>query len=83
MTQGWPYEIRVQGQLSERWSHWFDDMEVSIEAGTMPDTTLLTTVVVDQAALLGILQKLYTLGLPLLLVQRGAATEGLDTAGER
>jgi hypothetical protein len=30
----------------------------------------LTGPVADQAALLGLLQKLYTLGLPLLLVQR-------------
>jgi hypothetical protein len=32
--------------------------------------TMLTGVVVDQAALLGLLQKLYNLGLPLLLVRR-------------
>jgi len=32
--------------------------------------TTLTGTVADQAALLGLLQKLYTLGLPLLLVRR-------------
>ena len=35
-----------------------------------PATTTLTGTVADQAALLGLLQQLYTLGLPLLLVRR-------------
>ena len=70
MTQPWRYRIEVQGQLGERWAHWFDDMHVTIEPGAEPETTTLTGAMVDQAALLGVLQKLYTLGLPLLLVQR-------------
>lgn len=70
MTQPRVYEIQVQGRLGERWTHWFDDMHIRIEAGTEPETTVLTGAMVDQAALLGILQRLYTLGLPLLLVRR-------------
>ena len=70
MRQSARYRIRVEGRLSERWKPWFDDMEVSIDAGSAPETTTLTGAVVDQAALLGLLQKLYTLGLPLLLVRR-------------
>jgi hypothetical protein len=66
MTEAWRYEIRVAGRLGERWAHWFEDMDVTIQ----PDTTTLTGAVLDQAALLGVLQKLYTLGLPLLLVRR-------------
>jgi hypothetical protein len=60
----------VQGRLSERWHLWFEGMEISVEPGNRSEVTTLAAAVVDQAALLGILQKLYTLGLPLLLVQR-------------
>jgi hypothetical protein len=61
------YRIQVQGRLSQRWADWFEGLAV-----THPDpmVTTLTGVVTDQAALLGILQRLYTLGLPLLLVER-------------
>jgi len=51
-------------------AHWFDDMSVSAQGEAPGATTTLTGAVADQAALLGLLQKLYTLGLPLLLVQR-------------
>lgn len=70
MTQLWRYHIQVQGRLSDRWTHWFDDMEISTQVGAGSDITTLTGAVVDQAALLGLLQRLYTLGLPLLLVRR-------------
>ena len=69
MTQPWRYQIQVQGQLGERWAHWFDDLNVT-KSGTEPEITTLTGAMVDQAALLGVLHKLYTLGLPLLLVRR-------------
>ena len=83
MSQAWPYKIQGRGRFSERWRHWFDDMEVSIEAGTVTEVTTLTALVVDQAALLGILQKLYTLGLPLLLVRREEAGETQGASVER
>jgi hypothetical protein len=64
------YRIIVQGRLGERWAHWFDDMQIQSQPGAEPETTVLTGAMVDQAALLGLLQKLYTLGLPLLSVRR-------------
>jgi hypothetical protein len=70
MTAGWTYEIQVQGRIGERWAHWFDDMSVSSQGEAHSTVTTLSATVADQAALLGLLQKLYTLGLPLLLVQR-------------
>ena len=70
MTEAWTYEIQVQGRIGERWAHWFDDMRVSAQGEALSAITTLTGKVADQAALLGLLQKLYTLGLPLLLVQR-------------
>ncbi len=75
------YEIRVQGQMGGRWAQWFDDMTIHVneEAANGP-MTVLTGPVADQAALLGLLQKLYTLGLPLLSVQRKEASE--EDAGQ-
>jgi hypothetical protein len=70
MAEPWRYRIRAQGHLSERWRHWFDDMEVNITSEAGAEVTTLTGPVADQAALLGLLQHLYTLGLPLLAVQR-------------
>jgi hypothetical protein len=61
------YRIQVQGQLSPRWADWFEGLLVAHDD---PAVTTLTGVVADQAALLGLLQRLYTLGLPLLLVKR-------------
>ena len=66
------YQIRVEGQIGERWAHWFDDMSLVID----DDKTILTGPVADQAALWGHLQKLYTLGLPLVSVERYLLEEG-------
>lgn len=60
------YEIRIQGRLDERWSTWFDALNLSHEDGT----TVLRGPVTDQAALHGLLHKLRDLGLPLLSVTR-------------
>ena len=43
---------------------------VKYDEDDAPAITTLTGAVADQAALLGLLQQLYTLGLPLLLVRR-------------
>jgi hypothetical protein len=65
------YQVQVEGRISERWTHWFEDMAITVygEEET-PAVTTLVGPVADQAALLGLLQKLYTLGLTLLLVRR-------------
>jgi hypothetical protein len=70
MSKGWIYKIQVQGRIGERWAHWFEDMNISAQGEAQSATTTLTGTVADQAALLGLLQRLYTLGLPLLLVER-------------
>ena len=75
MTDAWAYEIEVQGRIGERWAHWFDDVSVGAQGEAQSAITTLTVTVADQAALLGLLQKLYTLGLPLLRVQRKVPTE--------
>ena len=59
------YEIRVKGHLGERWSEWFDGLEITnLEDGE----ALLSGEIMDQAALHGVLAKVRDLGLPLLAV---------------
>ena len=71
MVEQATYQIQVEGRISERWAHWFEDMAMTVhEEAEAPAITTLTGPVTDQAALAGLLQKLYTLGLPLLLVRR-------------
>jgi hypothetical protein len=62
------YQIKVPGRLDESWKEWDERMTVTIESeeNHPPVTTLTGTV--DQAALLGLLRRLYALGLPLLSV---------------
>jgi hypothetical protein len=59
------YEIRLKGHLAARWSAWFDGLSLTHDTD---GTTSLRGVVVDQAALHGLLQKLRDAGLPLISV---------------
>ena len=61
------YEIRIQGRLDDRWSSWFDDLDLS---HTDDGITVLRGPVADQAALHGLLHKLRDLGVPLVSVTR-------------
>jgi hypothetical protein len=58
------YQVKVRGEIDERWSDWFNGMEVASEG----DATTLTGPVVDQAVLRGMLTKLWDLNLTLLSV---------------
>lgn len=56
-------EIRIKGQLSDIWADWFEGMTIhDLDNGEM----LLSGHVVDQSALMGILNKLVRLNLTLL-----------------
>jgi hypothetical protein len=66
MDQPACYRVWVQGTISERWREWFDEMEIQ-PAGEQ--ATCLSGRVPDQAALLGLLQRLYTLGYPLVKIE--------------
>jgi hypothetical protein len=59
------YEIRVKGHLDHRWAEWFEGLTITLEEN---GDTLLTSSVVDQAALHGLLKKVRDLGIPLLSV---------------
>jgi hypothetical protein len=59
------FEIHVKGHLSPAWSDWLEGLEVELlESGEM----ILSGAIVDQAALMGVLNKLYRLNLTLLSV---------------
>ena len=69
------YQIKVPGRLDDDWSEWGGEMTVRVQTGD--DGQLITTLTgpVDQAALQGLLRRLYSLGLPLISViwlQRGS-----------
>ena len=70
MTIYW-YEIRVSETLEDRWSDWFEGMEVlPINEGSHVSGTLLRGNLPDQAALFGILSLLRNLNLTLIEVKR-------------
>jgi hypothetical protein len=60
------YQIKVQGHLDESWSEWIGGMTFTFddEEDDTPITSFTCTV--DQAALQGLLRKLYSLGIPLI-----------------
>jgi hypothetical protein len=65
------YEIEVQGELDKGWQQWFDSLTVrSTRVGEQQPTTILLCPVADQAALRGMLCKLWDLNLTLLSVHR-------------
>ena len=62
------YQIKVPGQLDTSWAEWAVGMNIVVESeeDEPPITTL--TGKVDQAALQGLLRRLYSIGLPLISV---------------
>jgi len=62
------YQIKVPGHIGESWSDWAGGMTITVESeGDGPPVTILTGTL-DQAALQGLLRRLYSLGLPLISV---------------
>ena len=68
LDQPFVYQIRIAGHLREEWADWTDGLTVTVESG--PDNVSVTTLTgtFDQAALLGLLRRLYYLGFPLISV---------------
>jgi hypothetical protein len=62
-----PYEIRIDGVLDERWSSWFDGLQITSDPGGV---TVMEGPIADDAALHGLLTKIRDLGLPLISVHR-------------
>ncbi len=66
-AEGSMYHIRIQGNLDPKWVDWFEGLVLTSRGD---GETVLVGTVADQAALYGLLAKINTLGLPLLLVVR-------------
>ena len=62
------YQIKVPGEFNKRRSNWYGEITITVgsDDDSLPVTTLTGTV--DQAALHGLLRRLYSLGLPLISV---------------
>ena len=77
------YRIQVQGILDDLWSDWFSDLSVDAgdERSDAPVTTL--TGPIDQAALRGILNRIWDLNLSVVSVVPVEANEPLDGGAKR
>ena len=72
------YEIRVAGELDQSWEDWLDGLEVRNQFAETRRITALTGCVADQAALRGLLCKLWDLNLTLISVRRMDKEENDD-----
>ena len=62
------YQIKMPGELDESWADWAGGITVTVDCkGDGPPVTILTGTF-DQAALQGLLRRLYSMGLPLISV---------------
>jgi hypothetical protein len=59
------YEIRLMGELDDRWTDWLGDVTITLEEN---GNTLLTCHVIDQAALHGLLKRVRDIGMTLVSV---------------
>jgi len=66
-SKGTIYHIRVKGNLDPKWADWFEGFDLASDGH---GETLLSGRVADQAALHGMLGKLNSLGLHLVLVNQ-------------
>ena len=63
------YTITIKGDLEESWSDWFDGMTIQPEPG---GETSIAGPVPDQAALVGLINRIHDLGLVLISVMPSA-----------
>ena len=60
------YEIRVEGVLDQRWTTWFEGLEIASDHSQ----TVISGPVPDQAALHGLLNRVCDLGLVIVSVRQ-------------
>lgn len=68
-----PTRITVRGRLDPQWAEDLAGLDVLVESGPEGTVTHLQGDLPDQAALQGVLSRLFALGLELLAVDAGAA----------
>jgi len=62
------YQIQIAGQLGGNWSDWIEKQDFRIDTDPSGLMTTTLTGTYDQAALIGLLRRLYSLGFPLISV---------------
>lgn len=70
------YRIVVRGRLDKSWALWFNNVSIDCAHPDDADLTTLTGPMADQAALRGLLNKLWDLNLTLESVSRIHSAEG-------
>ena len=63
------YHIKVQGALSTGWSENLGGLNIVVKSEQGVSYTLIEGELLDQAALMGVIDSLYNLGFPLLMVE--------------
>lgn len=74
------YAIQVYGQLDGSWLSCFENAKVRVE--TLADNTQATTfsdVVMDQAALVGLIRRLHGLGIVLISIVRHESVDSIES----
>lgn len=65
------YQIKIIGNLDQKWSGWFNDLAIIPEqASDKSEITILTGQISDQAKLRGILNKIWDLNLHVISVNQ-------------
>jgi len=65
------YRIQVEGLLQEHWSDWFNgDLAAAIQREPEKNRTVIVLNVPDQAALRGIVNRIWDLNLSIISVER-------------
>ena len=67
MNENIHYLIKIKNQLDTRWQDWFDGLTITMTDG---GNTILSGVIVDQAALHSVLKKIPDLGLTIISVNQ-------------
>jgi hypothetical protein len=62
------YQIKVPVALDEHWSEWVCGLTIEVEIDDDGQPVTILTGTFDQAALQGLLRRLYSLGIPLISV---------------
>ena len=68
------YHIKINGQLGEQWADWFDGVNIIPQENGV---TLIVLSNADQAALHGMLKRIYNLGIPLLSLEQVISDENI------
>jgi len=71
-NQSTAYNITVEGQVAVDWSDYLGGLTITASQKKQQSTTTLSGFLVDQAALVGVINNLYNLGFPILSIEQQA-----------